>query len=353
MPNPNGSGQIVHTYPLIEHDQALTFGIPSYGDFFSFLRAQHFTIVGSDYCFSPQMIDGSLAPHWLPYQESKLGTWLCESALQFWNDLAHSAKKARNLKLFDLSKRLRFQIWSTSHRLRQVSEEYHRELLNLTINNKQFVIGGWVSTMNIYSIFSAIHAYLVDACILRDLLASFLAKYKFAHESPAISTMSSLRKLVLHDKGGSDSWSTRLFTVTDKTSQGWLWRLGALRDAIVHIAPLSQTQQWPHVRPRMVSLSSGHEMPCLSVPIITDPVHIEQMWQKDIMASTVEDWEIKLRSCGEHGSCEDALTYLHRAHMQLIALLGEAQAFSPIAPQRPVIDASEVSNLTMVPSVDT
>jgi hypothetical protein len=165
--------------------------------------------------------------------------------------------------------------------------------------------------------------------------------------------MSSLRKLVLHDKGGSDSWSTRLFTVTDKTSQGWLWRLGALRDAIVHIAPLSQTQQWPHVRPRMVSLSSGHEMPCLSVPIITDPVHIEQMWQKDIMASTVEDWEIKLRSCGEHGSCEDALTYLHRAHMQLIALLGEAQAFSPIAPQRPVIDASEVSNLTMVPSVDT
>ena len=192
--------------------------------------------------------------------------------------------------------------------------------------------------------YMAIQAFLVDACILRDYLAEYAARFVFDQNSgpehPLIATMAGLRKKLLNKANAEDPLVYELQTITD--DEGWLKKLGAYRDLVVHSAPLLQAEGQLSAVKGTVKTPIG-EIPFIHCPIPRNPEAIKKHRSNGSIFQNFED-QLKrfVEASMATGDNIDGLEYCHKTLGQISRLADRLAHRSPVEPQIPAFDESDL-----------
>jgi hypothetical protein len=151
-----------------------------------------------------------------------------------WSGIANAFRNAADYEGCELARNTVFGIRATSSRLRDISEAYGNQNTFAFCHNYQPNIR--FKNLDTLDVFLAIHSFLVEMGILRDYLATFLAKKHFNILN--VSRMAKLRERCA--TMNADPVAQRVVSICDKNSEGgWLGQLSDLRNLIVHSAPIT------------------------------------------------------------------------------------------------------------------
>jgi hypothetical protein len=127
-----------------------------------------------------------------------------------------------------------FSLQATAYRLRDISEAYTHQ--NVYALCHSYAPGTFFKNYDTMDAFLALHSFLVEMGALRDYIAQFLVKVRF--DFPKITSMSALWRKCRGVEG--DVIANEIVRICDKSSaDAWMATLSALRDRVVHVAPIS------------------------------------------------------------------------------------------------------------------
>lgn len=231
------------------------------------LRDAGFLIIGADFYFELEQVDGRRLPSWRAYHRVGATSWPCAEQADQWSFIAHSAFRVQNGLLWDVASRVSYQMRVCDWRLRQVSESY-RDQLHATVRSREFDEGRRFQDGFTWLGYLAIHAFLVDACILRDYLCEYRALLltqsgarKFRGK---ITRMGSLKKHFL----SKDSLTAPIDQAMNQASDpgGWLHLLGNYRDLVVHYAPLANAGHDLYALCETIPFQGQITLPAIKLP---------------------------------------------------------------------------------------
>jgi hypothetical protein len=126
-------------------------------------------------------------------------SWACREQSDNWRGIAHAAMDAGDLALWDLAKRLGYQMEVCEWRLLQISHAYHEQLQAVHASRGPIQAGTRFEDGYTWHVYLTVQSFLVDCCILRDYLAEFVARYVLPEpiRSDEIDSMGGLIKRVL------------------------------------------------------------------------------------------------------------------------------------------------------------
>jgi hypothetical protein len=304
-------------------------------EFFGWLRWLGLTLVGTDTALIQSARPDLEPPLWQSYsaaigkKRSSLPTRL------LWSDLANGSYEASNLSLHDLSARIHFHLQAVDWRLRALSESYGRELSNLVENHK-FEHGERQYTGHTEAIFLALHAFMVEACVLRDYLAEYVASVTqttLANGSP-IRRMSKLRPVLSSLASTYSKLGEELSAATDPTTPGWLAVLGAYRDLVIHSGPLAMVSHGIYSRGRYVETAAGIGVPIIELPLPECPADLAKLRARGQHLRGSADWIEKTWASSVAGTEDvDALAYCASVVEKLTDLSERLIPLSPVSPK--------------------
>jgi hypothetical protein len=227
------------------------------------------------------------------------------------------------------------------------SEAYHRQLL-ATVEAGTYDAGTKLSDGFTEMGFFAIQSFLVDACVLRDYFAEFLALTVEQPGETKVTTMGVLLKRKLLDRlPTSDPLRVGLADATNES--GWLFQLGAYRDLVVHSTPLVIASARLFAMFGDVSIGGSGALPAVRLPIPQDPTKISRARSS---GSLFKDFakQIEAFSMASRGESlgADGLEYCHEALGQLSKLASDLSVRSPIAPKPIEVGASDIIEGTLI-----
>jgi hypothetical protein len=340
--NKTGSEVII---PLGSNDRIPTFSIERYHDLPRNLISLGFKIVGIDYYESSQQAQGYYPPTWYPFHADQTDKNSSFNAENKWSGLANAAFKARNIELMDICSRIGFEVKACNLRLRQLSDAYNVELWSLC-EQHQFSPGK-IETLNSFSIYLETHDLLRELCTLRDYLAEFVANFVLKSSLKSenrIRLMNSLRKEIVKAKITDNSIASELCEITNESEDGWLAKLSAYRDLVVHYVPLGQATRKEFVVRRFLPGSNLGNLPSIYFPIPSNPCSIKQVRSKGSPFETVSEWIEASQQ--DDDSAPDALEYCLHSVGNMMSLACKIAKEAPISPEIPTfvmgVDIEEV-----------
>nr|HMN51749.1 hypothetical protein [Xanthobacteraceae bacterium] len=236
-------------------------------------------------------------------------------ASQKWSQIAYSAHKSGlSSEIVELAKKISFSIRTSSLRLRDISFEYHRQLADAIIGEKEQ--SRVFSNVKIFDLYMAIHSALVEMCSARDYLAQFISEHILR-----ISRCSTMAKLAqkLNSILSDEKVILQIREAYHSSSPNpWMAKLGRYRNLIVHQAPIANFSE------RFIRLlpSSKFLMTFLGIP-------------KNPM--TAKEREIRMPSKLPSGDFVDALTEIRSLLAELCYFANLAADASGIKPEIPTI----------------
>jgi hypothetical protein len=291
--------------------------------------------IGIDEYLSNDEIEGYRPPTWSPIHINYSDYFLTRKADETWSCIVTGAIEKDNYELADISRRITFEIRASSFRLRELSNAYWRELRALCEKNI-FSPGKKIKTINSFFIYFAIHAFFIEICTLRDYLSEFLGIvfHEFSSDNTKkIRKITSLQKYILNTARDHKPLARELYEITDnQNSNGWLAKIGAYRNLIVHSVPIQQTHLGYLVQ-RTIAITNSENIPAIFFPIPTDPVSLKSLRSKGIKFNTFEDYISSLRQ-EEQASNLDALDYCCSVLEKMMDLAYRIAETSPIKPKR-------------------
>ena len=329
--NKTGSEVII---PLGSNDPIPKFSIDKYHDLPWNLISLGFKIVGIDYYETSQQAQGYYPPTWYPFhadQENKDTSFNAENK---WSWLANAAFKAEKMELMDICSRIAFEMRACSIRLRQLSEAYNVELWSLC--EQQQFSPGKVETLNSFSIYLETHGLLRELCTLRDYLAEFVANFVLKsslHTDDRIRLMTSLKKQIVKAKITDNSIASELCEITNESEGGWLAKLSAYRDLVVHYVPLGQATRKEFVVKRFLPGSNLGNLPSIYFPIPPNPFSVKQVRSKGSPFENVSEWIEASKQ--DDDSAPDALEYCFHSVENMMFLACKIAKEAPISPEMP------------------
>jgi hypothetical protein len=320
--------------PLGNNRTVIKFSIDRYHDLPSDLISLGFKIVGIEYYEVPQQVQGYLPAMWLPsFHAAQKGKNLALETENIWSNLAHAAFKEENIELMDICSRISFEVKACNLRLKQLSNAYYVELRAFCEQNS-FSLGK-IKTLNSYSIYLETHDLLRELCTLRDYLAEFVANFVLSNllqPENRIRLMNSLRKQITKDSLLDHSIASEILDITNEGAGGWLAKLSAYRDLVVHYVPLEQAQNGFILR-RFLPDSLLGDLPSIHFPIPSDPFSVKKERSKGSPFNTVAEWLKTSRQ--DDDSAPDALEYCLRSVGEMMAFASRLAKESPISPEIP------------------
>lgn len=328
----NIEGPMVVIHPPGLGGNPIQFSVRSYGSIYKEIEDLGLKIIGVDFITHVLELKGLFPLHWRSYHRHKGRSWATFDATQTWSNIGNAAFRRKDGVLWDLASRISYQLRASDLRLHQTSESYYNQL-DKVIKRSDFEVGTVFMDGFTLCLFMSIHAFLIDACILRDCLAEFAAKYivlSQGDKGPKITTMAGLKKYItkLGDNSGTPLLE-KLIKYTDKG--GWIHGLGCYRDLVIHSSPLVLARQKLAVRCDAFQMKGGIEIPAIACPIPEKPA--------EIMASRTagthfDDFNKQFEAYIDIRSLTlDGLTYLHDLLGNITILALEIAQYSPVKPE--------------------
>jgi hypothetical protein len=340
----NGLNPTVEFFPRTTDGQAIGFQSKQYGSLYSELAFLDIAPIGFEFLTNSIEAQGLVPTNWRTYHPwGRKEIWPCNDQVDAWAQIAYAASEENDAVLWDLARRISHQLRVCAWRLYQLSDAYHAQLRTRTAEpgfepGRRFEDGfTWLGYL-------AVQVFLVDACVLRDYLAEFVAYYVCpASERPPsihIGSMSGLRKHVLK-KTSTDPLLRELGTAT--SPDGWLFVLGAYRDLSVHCVPLARAESTLWALTTEVPIKGGRSLPAVSLPLPSDPSGIaaERVSSKRTEKLTQELRLLTSATRGEVPST-DALVYCYAALDSLTRLTSKLANRSPVKPRLPQLTDEDV-----------
>lgn len=312
----------------------------SYASTYGDLRKMGFQVLGVDFYSHLWEVEGKTPPDWRVYEKG----WESWQQGQAWSQLANSGFQTKNGYLWDLAGRISQQMRICSWRVRQASEAYAEQLsacskLGQVEAGKRFEDG---FTKLAYI---AVQSYLVDACILRDYLAEFLAGFVWppAAEStrPQTTTFSGLLKKVISSVARPDPFADQI-DAAGKPG-GWLEVLGHYRDLVVHTAPLATagTRLFALIEHR--PLPEGQAMPVLRLPLPTNPGELRaQRATRALFSDFQAQLDAFVQSAAGKVPSIDGLDYIWETQGRLANFAAAVIGRSPVKGEMMKFDESNI-----------
>ncbi|MGH7025416.1 MAG: hypothetical protein ACREEB_17755 [Caulobacteraceae bacterium] len=242
----------------------LVFGqlnLPSYGSLYAMLAKLGLRPLGVEFLTAPAGLVGASSPDWRSFS-FKSGFYAMNEE-QIWQGVRHNASTTGQPMVADLAGRCGTYLRLLSIRVREISEAYGRCLNAHVAKKSEIKAGLFTNSWTIY-IDAALHGFLADAASFRDLIAEMVWRLVLGQTNPAISTLGGL----LRQAPAKDSDIALVKEVLAQTREGgWLRNLSSVRDAIIHVAPLSRSQEFHFVATRLLSMPDATSLPTLHYPL--------------------------------------------------------------------------------------
>ena len=340
----NDHGPAIRIIPKSLEGVEFQFEISAYPVIYRRLESIGLIILGVDFYSHVMEVDGSVPPNWRSYCLRENNSWATEEVAQKWRNIGHAGFKRKNGLLWDTASRIGHQLRVCDWRLREVSEAYRNQLMARLKHNEFKVVKKYEDGFTWLS-YLALQAFLVDACILRDYLAEFVAKHVYKPmiglEKQRIASMGALKKRVLTKITDQDCLTKELQIATD--DNGWLTLLGHYRDLVVHSAPLAQAKAKLFSVCGQLHVADGVNIPIVRCPIPDSPAKIHSA------RSTGEhfsDFENQFNSFAKAAagdiSAVDGSEYASIALGNLVKLAESMSEKSPVPPEMMVFDKSNI-----------
>lgn len=354
----NNSGPVIELYPNVLEEKIARFNINEYGSAYLELRKLGLKIIGVDFYSNILEVEGNMPPDWRVYRVYNLNkqtSWPCWDAFQIWSNIGSNSFEKDNWVLWDLASRIAYQLQVCSWRLREVSESYDNQLnAKLGLKGSGFKLGQHFADGFTIFMYLSLQAFLIDACILRDYLAEFVAKFVFFISYPEteiskVTSMSGLIKKILKkkEKIGANS-DVLLEQLKEDTSEGgWIHLLGSYRDLVVHWAPLVQAKHKLFAICHEIDIGGG-KLPAIFCPIPKDPDEIKTSRVRGILFS---DLALRLESLSSTQDKIDGLEYVHTIMNKLSHLALKLAKYSPVEPTMMHFDKTNISSPIIIQHV--
>jgi hypothetical protein len=329
--NKAGSEVII---PLGNNDLIPAFSIDKYHDLPWVLISLGFKVVGIEYVETFQQSQGYYPPTWYPFHSNQTNKASSIDAENQWSGLVSASFNAEKIELMDICSRIDFGIRACNLRLRKLSEAYNIELWSLW--EQQQFSPGKIETLNSFSIYLETHDLLRELCTLRDYMAEFVANFVLQNShntGKRIRLMNSLIKQIEKTKITDNSIASELCSITNESKGGWLARLSAYRDLVVHYVPLGQATRKGFVVRRFLPDSKLGNLPSIYFPIPSNPFSVKQVRSKGSPFETVVEW-IEA-STQDDDSAPDALEYCLHSVGNMMSLACRIAKEAPISPEMP------------------
>lgn len=324
----------------------LTFQLPKYPELQTTLKNIGLKTLGIEFYQDKSQVEGHFPPTWRPFHMRDKEGWPVTEAELIWSELGHAGFDRGDYEFFDLSQRVKFEIQGCSWRLFDLSNAYNRELTSLCSRCK-FKDGNRFQTLNTFFIFLSTHACIIEMSTLRDYLAEFMAKFifqKYASEGMRVRKMSTLRKKILRQAKSDDALANEVALITDESeNNGWLARLSAYRDLIVHYAPLATAIRKGFLVQKLIHTENGNELPSVSMFLPPDPYLVKKVRSKGAQFQDIDEWiHASMSTDSIKQGNVDALNYCHEALGKMAALAVNVAKRSPVSPKSTVIKEEDL-----------
>jgi hypothetical protein len=330
----------IKVHPDLLSGGTLEIPTASYREIVRNVKALNLSVVGIESLVHSWELNRVIPPNWRPFHELNSAPYVLFETGDKWSDIGHAAHKRRVGKLWDIAARISYQIKTCAWRLFEISEGYAQQLWSLKVRDK-FEEGSRFDDLRTRTVYLAIQALLIDACVLRDYLAEFAAGYIYASAPSGVRTVSNLKKYLFSKPELADPLSIELRHATDKN--GWLSELGHYRDLVVHSAPLATAKERLWVLCSAHNLPNGAKLPALRFPLPNDPAAIRSARSRgdlfEDFAKLIHDFVDATRP---DVTSKDALQYLHTVLGKLGEIAAKFSTFSPLPPEMPVLTDADI-----------
>lgn len=323
----------VHPDPL--DGQILEIPSTSFHGIVNRVKALNLSVVGIEVLDHKWEFDGLIPPKWRPFHERSKDPYILFGMRDKWSEIGHAAHKRQMGELWDLAARISYQIQTCVQRLYEVSKGYGTQLWSLS-RRKRFKLGSRFDDARTQTVYLAIQALLIDACVLRDYLAEFAARYIYADTSRAVTTLNGLRKYLSQKPELTDALSEELRQSTGEN--GWLNELADYRNLVVHSTPLATAKEHLLLLCEGQDLPTGVKLPSLCFPLPLNPGEIiSARGDGNLFKDYSKMVQNFLGASDPQVQSKDALQYLHGVLEELANLSERFSTFSPVVPEIPIL----------------
>lgn len=208
---------------------------PPYSDLYRQLETIGFRVIGVDFLTNHDRVE--LSPP--DFEAFCMGSgFYAMEGERAWSRVRHAAANAKNWRVKELSGKIRTYLRLLPMRLREISEAYNSCLRQAVLMRNSVKIGHNFSNQWTVHIDAAVHAYLSDAGAFRDVLSEFTWRVILG-EGDGVTRHSKLIR-----KTNAETSDLLRYIHESSREGGWLFQLGALRDEVIHAAPIADSQEF-------------------------------------------------------------------------------------------------------------
>lgn len=313
------------------------FNSPPYQSLYSGLTQLGLRPLGVEFQTAPAGLVGASLPDWRCF--SLVSGFYAAKEDEIWMGVRHNASTTGQPLVADLAGRCGTYLRLLSIRVREISEAYGRCLHGYMANKKRIEAGFFTNDWTQY-VDAALHAYMADAASFRDLLAEMVWRLVLGQSLPATSTLGGFIK----QAAAKDSGVALVKDVLAQAKEGgWLRNLSDVRDAIIHVAPLSRSQEFHFVATRLLSLPGGVSLPALHYPLTEADGSIRRRPSEPV--DFTDEAKIKLALEQYHAFVArsgDALDFAIESFLRLTALAREVQTYCKLVSKPIVLTSKEI-----------
>jgi hypothetical protein len=342
--------RIVSIWPASLDGKKVKILLPTYERFYLDIHRFGCQIVGVDFFTHADEVVGASPPQWRSYAKQSKDIWIHWTTLQKWGQIVSHSTEKKNGVLYDMANRIRYQLESVSERLRLLSCSY-RDQLKARVITRDFRPEWRFEDGYTKKIYQSFHAFLFDACILRDYLAEFI--YNFSESGHRkkngleIATAASLIKKILRKLKSPNVIEKEFIDITNEN--GWVFKLGAYRDLIMHAAPLAIAHNKLWAICGTVDLPGNNKLPIVRCPIPEDPSLILKIrTDRNKFNEYLKRFEDFSKASTAEIPSFDCLDYSHDITERLSCLSLKVMELSPLPPREIIFTESDIIDLKIM-----
>lgn len=311
-----------------------SFATPPYNQLFQILDHHGFETIGADFLTNHAGFEGA-PPDWQPFHSSK-GCYAMD-AERAWARVRYAASKAGNADLENLASKAKTYLRLLPLRLRQLSEAYNFTVARAITGHSTVKIGNhfdneWGSYVD-----AAIHAFLSDAGAFRDVLSEIVWRLILGKGDGLVTSLSGLLKRTKSER------HPLVVSIRSEAAEGWLFQLSDLRNHIVHVAPVADSQEHHMYELRAFKSPTGQDIPTLHVPLLEADGSVRKP------TSTFVDYddEVALKSSLEAyrqyvSTSRDALQVCQNFCVNLVELSMQIKTYGAFEEREVVITGADI-----------
>lgn len=289
-----------------------SFPTPSYPNLFQVLTGFGFHPIGADFYTNHADSEGS-PPDWQAFHPS-LGCYALD-AERAWSGVRNAAGRDNNAALEILASKARTYLRLLPLRLRQLSEAYNLSLSRAITGRSRVPIGNHFRNEWSGHIDAAVHAFLSDAAAFRDVLSEIVWKIILSKNNDMVTSLSGLLKRTKSER------HPLLISIHESAKDGWLFQLTDLRNHIVHVAPVADSQEHHMCELRGLKSPSGMKIPTIHMALLQQDGLVRKPVSTFVDYSDEEAVKLSLKTYLDYVSLSrDALSVCEEFCIKLVSL---------------------------------